>query len=184
VQRASDVNGAHVNPAADVDGRADDDEARRPAVEDVKRLVRKASELQEVEQQSIKTTSDRVVLRCVQKRTHLGQDVVLARETDDERNVGIGEPGSVMGHPVDVALGAEEDEEKVEKEVDKDDEELADVAERDGLGDGRVLDGVLAPEGRQPVPEEPSGGRTQSERQIEQIVHSEAQETRAHRRET
>lgn len=92
--------------------------------------------------------------RLCLRLTHLRQDIVLAGEADDERDVGVRQPRGVVRHPVDVALGAEKDEEKVEKEVDKNEEELADVAERDGLGNVAVLDRVLAPEGREPVPEE------------------------------
>lgn len=85
---------------------------------------------------------------------HLRENIILASKADNERDVGVSQAGGMVGHPIDVALRAQKDEEKVEKEVDKDEEQLADVAERDGLGDIAVLDRVLAPERREPVPEE------------------------------
>ena len=54
----------------------------------------------------------------VSEPRELRDDVVLARQSDYERNIGVGEARGVVRIPVDVALRTEEDEEKVEQQVD------------------------------------------------------------------
>jgi hypothetical protein len=49
----------------------------------------------------------------------------MLTESDDERQISVGQFRGVVSHPVNVVLSAEEDQEEVEGEVDYDKEELA-----------------------------------------------------------